>query len=184
MLVTSQRSTAQDFHPNIPKAWDDTEVARFEVPLAQRDRSPKHLSSKEYYALKVREVYRTYPHYDDGHVPAGYMGALKQKDREIVFFDPAHLRTEADWIRAGEEVFYWSPAYFAADRPLRWQTLTTIGIYPHARYVIRKKGVPEQTGNSCAACHVRILPNGTAAMGRNWTLPMSRTVVRACWRAK
>lgn len=164
-LVIAQRSAAQDFHPDIPKAWDDREVERFELPLAQRDRSPKYLSSKEYYALKVREVYRTYPLYADGHVPAGYMEALKQKDPEIVIFDSAHLRTEADWIRAGEEVFYWSPTYRAADRPGRSELSAKNGIHPYSRYVIRKKGAPEQTGNSCAACHVRILPDGTGVMG-------------------
>ena len=25
---------AQEFHPDIPKAWDDKEVANFELPLA------------------------------------------------------------------------------------------------------------------------------------------------------
>ena len=33
LLICS--SEAQEFHPNIPKAWDDKEVEGFEVPLAQ-----------------------------------------------------------------------------------------------------------------------------------------------------
>jgi hypothetical protein len=46
-----------DFHPNIPKAWDDKEVESMELPLAQRDRSPRYMTSAEYYALKVRPIY-------------------------------------------------------------------------------------------------------------------------------
>jgi hypothetical protein len=29
---------SQSFHPVIPRAWDDREVAAFQLPLAQRDR--------------------------------------------------------------------------------------------------------------------------------------------------
>ena len=34
-------SSAQDFHPDIPRVWDDNAIKDFEVPLAQRDRSPR-----------------------------------------------------------------------------------------------------------------------------------------------
>ena len=40
ILVLAETGSAQTFHPDIPKAWDDQEVARFETPLAQRDRWP------------------------------------------------------------------------------------------------------------------------------------------------
>ncbi len=79
-------AAAQTFHPDIPRAWDDKEVAQFEVPLAQRDRSPRYLSSEQYYALKVRPIYRTYPVYIAGRQPAGYMESLKQKEPEIIVF--------------------------------------------------------------------------------------------------
>jgi hypothetical protein len=52
MLAFCDTIGAQNFRPDIPKAWDDAGVARFETPLAQRDRSPRYLSAKDYYALK------------------------------------------------------------------------------------------------------------------------------------
>jgi len=39
MLAVAATGGEQAFHPEIPRAWDDKEVERFEVPLAQRDRS-------------------------------------------------------------------------------------------------------------------------------------------------
>ena len=107
-LTFAALAIAQSFRPEIPKVWDDEEVHKFEVPLAQRDRSPRHMSSAEYYALKVRPIYRTYPMYAPGREPAGYIESLKQKDPEIVF-DPSKLRTKADWIAAGKLVFESEP---------------------------------------------------------------------------
>src|SRR5215469_15452833 len=102
------------FHPKIPRAWDDHEVGAFQMPLAQRDRSPQFMSSKEYYALKVRPIYRTYPVYAPGREPAGYMESLKQKEPEVTF-DASKLRTKEDWIRAGEMVFDSAPEPVPAD---------------------------------------------------------------------
>jgi hypothetical protein len=77
--LLSASAAGQTFGPDIPRAWDDGEVEAFQVPLAQRDRSPRFLNSREYYAMKVRPVYRTYPVYAPGREPAGYMEGLKQK---------------------------------------------------------------------------------------------------------
>ena len=63
----------QEFYPNIPKAWDDKAVDALEVPLAQRDRSPRYMSTEEYYNLKVRPIYRSYAVYAKGREPAGYL---------------------------------------------------------------------------------------------------------------
>jgi len=104
LAATAGMGQAQSFHADIPKAWDDAEVARFEMPLAQRDRSPRYMSAAEYYALKVRPIYRSYPMYAPGQEPAGYIEYLKQKEPEIIF-DPLKLRTKEDWIKAGKQVF-------------------------------------------------------------------------------
>ena len=101
-------SGTQVARPDIPRAWDDREVATFQVPLAQRDRSPRFMTSEEYYKLTVRPIYRTYPIYLPGREPVGYLESLKQKEPEIVF-DPSKLQTESDWIRAGELVFDAAP---------------------------------------------------------------------------
>jgi hypothetical protein len=72
------RCWAQEFQPNIPRAWDDKAVQGLEVPLAQRDRSPRYMSAEEYYKLKVRPIYRSYPVYVKGREPAGYREWLKK----------------------------------------------------------------------------------------------------------
>ena len=71
---------AQEFHPDIPKAWDDNAVKDLELPLVQRDRSPRYLTGDEYYKLRVRPIYRTYPIYVNGKEPAGYIESLKQRE--------------------------------------------------------------------------------------------------------
>jgi hypothetical protein len=164
----------QEFHPNIPRAWDDKEVARVELPLAQRDRSPKYLTEQEYYARTVRVIYRTYPIYAPGRAPAGYLDELKKKEPEVIVFDASTLRTKDDWIRAGEAVFNDSPSPVPTG-PDGFRTppglsiafsVTREGIRPAERYVIRKKGLVEQsTGATCAGCHTRVLPDGTALPG-------------------
>ena len=170
ILSLTLTCSAQEFHLDIPRAWDDKEVARLEVPLAQRDRSPRYMSAEEYYALKVRPIYRTYPVYIAGREPEGYFESLKQKEPEIVF-DAAKLRTQEDWVRAGEAVFNVSTRVHAAEAGgLQISTgvaapVTREGIFPYQRYVVRQKGVVEIGGFSCAACHTRILSSGAVLPG-------------------
>lgn len=58
----------------------------------------------------MRTIYRGYPVYAPDKEPPGYMESLATKEPEVAF-DPAKLRTEADWIRAGEVVFT-APIFF------------------------------------------------------------------------
>src|SRR6516225_10239171 len=148
--------SGQAFHPDIPRTWEDREVAAFQVPLAQRDRSPRYLTSQEYYKLKVRPIYRTYPIYAPGREPAGYFQSLLQKEPEIVF-DASKLHTKEDWIRAGQLVFEdATEPQPAGPGPLPLPPAVQIrttrdGVIPYLRYVIRKKGVLEfGVATSCA----------------------------------
>jgi hypothetical protein len=160
------------FRPDIPKVWDDQAVATMEVPLVQRDRSPRYISSAEYYALPVRPIYRSYPMYVAGREPAGYLDSLKQKEPEILF-DPARLRTRADWIRAGKLVFESETLFFPASAPPssapRDCTVASDGqlqcFHGRTRYYIRKKGVLEVGTDSCSGCHTRLLPDGSVFEG-------------------
>jgi len=168
ILSLALTCSAQEFHPDIPRAWDDKAVEALEVPLAQRDRSPRYMSAEEYYKLKVRPIYRSYAVYVQGREPAGYIEALKQKDPEIVF-DPSKLHTKEDWIAAGRLVFEsdtrFSPAraLTADDIPLPASTISKDGMLPGfgARYYIREKGALELGVNSCAGCHTRVMPDGS-----------------------
>jgi mono/diheme cytochrome c family protein len=172
-LIPSLLGAAQEFHPDIPKAWDDKEVQSFELPLAQRDRSPKHISSEEYYKFKVRPIYRSYPAYAKGMEPAGYLESLKQKDPEIIF-DASKLHTKEDWIQGGRLVFesdiLFRPA--RAEQPLASEAgwpVSKEGVLPSFlagyRYYVRKKGVLETGINACANCHTSMLPDGSFLEG-------------------
>jgi len=173
---------AQTFHPNIPRAWDDHDVPGFELPLVLPDRSPRYLSEAEYYSLEVMPIYRGYPVYAPGREPAGYLDALKQKEPEIAF-DPAKLRTQEDWIRAGQIVFRAAREYQPADTGIAVSPdairslhipVTREGIMPFSEYVVRKKGVVELGVVSCAGCHTRVMPDGTAVEGAQGSFPWAR----------
>jgi hypothetical protein len=169
-LLTISALAAGDppFHPIIPRAWDDAAVESMELPLAQRDRSPRYMTSAEYYALKVRPIYRSYPVYAPGREPAGYLESLKQKDPEVLF-DPAKLRTKEDWIRAGKLVFESETAFFAISAtPITPRATCPVAsdgalvcFDPGTRYYVRKKGEVELGSNSCAGCHSAVLPDGS-----------------------
>jgi hypothetical protein len=157
----------------VPRVWDDQAIATLEVPLANPVGSPKHISSEFYYRIPVRPIYKTYPVYAPGREPAGYMEWLKQREPEIVWDDAGHkpsLRTQSDWIVAGEAVFD-APIYYT--RPprrvfrRRWVIRSGIkqtgapvskdGTLPYIRYVIRKKGTVDLGNFACGFCHSRVL---------------------------
>src|SRR3954467_2603864 len=89
--------------PLIPKAWDARELASFELPLVQADRSARHATPDYYYKLAVRPIYKSYPIYAPGREPAGYMDWLAQQE-PVLAFDTSRLASDADWIAAGEAV--------------------------------------------------------------------------------
>ena len=173
LAVAALGAGERAFHPDIPKVWDDAAVASMELPLAQRDRSPRYMTSAEYYALKGRPIYRSYPVYVKDREPAGYLDSLKQIDPEIIF-DPSKLHTKEDWIRAGKLVFESDTQFRPAPAAPRsadethWPVASdgTLPFCPPGfRYYIRKKGVVEVGTNSCAGCHTRILPDGSLFEG-------------------
>jgi hypothetical protein len=77
---------------------------QLEVPLPDPSFSPAAIPAHYYYRMPVRPIYKSYPVYAPGKEPPGYGDWLKQQEPEIVF-DAAKLKTEADWIKAGEIVF-------------------------------------------------------------------------------
>ncbi len=144
--------------------------------------------------MPVRPIYKSYPIYAPGREPPGYLDWLKQQEPEIVpetVFDPAWLKTEADWIKAGELVFDALTTYegeqggFVAVADVRnpaWyeQTGTPIakdGTMPFARYVIRKKGEVVVGNQSCAMCHIRVMADGTIIKGAQGNFPVDRVIV-------
>jgi hypothetical protein len=179
----------------IPRTWDDAEIAKHEVPLAFAAASPKHVSSDYYYRIPVRPIYKGYPVYAPGHEPAGYMEWLQQQEPVIVWDDKGHapeLKTQADWIRAGDIVF---DAALGGNtnitvedvRNPEWLLRTgtpvpSTGTLPWFQYIVRRKGVVELGNNSCAFCHTRVMPDLTILKGAQGNLPVQRAVAFR-WRA-
>jgi hypothetical protein len=165
---------AQEFHADIPRTWNENAVRDLELPLVRPERSPRYMTAKEYYALKVRPVYRSYPVYVRGKEPPGYIEWLKQREPEVIF-DPSSLRTKEDWIKAGMVVFQapivYSPAQLSLggrDVPAAFSKwVSSDGVLPGSRtsYVIRKKGVVETGSTACSACHTRLMPDGSFIEG-------------------
>jgi hypothetical protein len=161
VVLSSSVAFGQPFQPSIPKVWDDREIAEFELPNPAPHATPKHITSAYYYRIPPLVIYKTYSR----QPPAGmteekYVEWLNQQEPEIVF-DRSKLRTEADWIKAGEMVFR-AGARFSPNR--RGSLLP---------YVIRRRGELEIPGHACSNCHTGTLPDGTRFFGGPPKLPPS-----------
>ena len=92
------------------------------------------------------------------------MDQLKQQEPQSAF-NTGELKTEADWIQAGERVFdspisYDNIAEISDIKNPEWYEklrvpVTKDGTLPWFRYVIREKGKVELGTLSCAMCHTR-----------------------------
>ena len=186
VLVSSSGTvhvTASNFSPRIPRVWDDAEMASLQLPLADTTASPKQISSDFYYRIPVRTIYKNYPVYAPGKEPAGYLEWLKQQEPQSTF-DAAALKTEADWIRAGELVFdsaisYGDIAQVSDVRNPQWferlhVPATRDGTLPWFRYVVREKGKVELGTISCALCHTRVMSDGTVVKGAQGNFPFEK----------
>jgi len=161
--------------PDIPKVWTDDAVRQLEVPLARAEFSPQHISSADYYRIPERQIYRTYPVYHPDREPDGYQSWLEQREPEVAF-DATTLKTEQDWIAAGELIFNaptsFGPVFFGADQ-LRdasfiketGMPVARDGTIPFATWVIREKGKVELGSMGCNTCHTRVLDDGAIIVG-------------------
>jgi hypothetical protein len=180
----SGQSHGKKFLTRIPRTWNERALQSQQIPLANRAMSPKQISADYYYRMPVRPIYKSYPVYYPDREPRGYWESLKLKEPEIVF-DESRLRTAADWIKAGELVFD-APIEFVSDGTLYSETrgrawydinhvpLTKEGVMPFMRYVVRQKGKVELGILSCAACHTRVMPDGSTIKGAQGNFPDDR----------
>jgi hypothetical protein len=167
--------------PVIPPFWDADLLHDYELPLATPAMSPSHVSRDYYYALAERPLFKSYPIYHPDREPAGYLERLRAATPERVF-EPANLKTDADWIAAGRDVFempidYGGPIVTVANvRDAAWYSrhrmpLTKDGTLPFARYVVREKGKVEVGNLACSMCHTRVMADGTAILGAQGNFP-------------
>jgi hypothetical protein len=179
---------ASAFAAEIPRAWEQSAVDTLEIPLASSRYSPIHIDEAGYYRIPERVIYKSYPVYAPGREPANYENWLKSLEPEVVF-DSARLKTEAEWVAAGEIVFNaatsFQPLFFTA-RDLRdpafFKTSGTPvakdGTIPFARWVVRRKGVVELGSMGCNTCHTRVLEDGTVVPGAQGNNPNDRQGAR------
>jgi hypothetical protein len=170
---------------SIPKTWDDEAIRSLQIPLADARVSQKPISSTYYYRMPVRAIYKSYEVYRRDREPRGYMDQLKRKAPQIIF-DASKLKSEADWTKAGEMVFD-APIEFVGDgtlyseiRGMDWFVknkvpVTSEGVMPFMRWVVREKGKVELGILACAQCHTRVMPDGTIIKGAQGNFPDDRT---------
>lgn len=192
VLVTSgnAQKTPARWKTDIPKTWIDDEIAALEIPLYDPANSPKHIPSEYYYRIPVRPIYKSYAVYAPGKEPPGYFERLSKQEPEIIF-DAEKLKTEQDWIRAGELVFDApistgklggnGPNSELYLRDLKWYERTRApiandGTLPFYRYVISEKGKIEIGILSCAMCHTRVMPDGRILKGAQGNFPFDRAM--------
>jgi len=174
----------------IPKTWEDAAIASVTLPLAVADASPVQVSSKYYYGIPVRPIYKSYPVYHPAKEPPGYIDRLKQQE-PVIAFDPSTLKSPQDWINAGELVFDAALSYGSIAGPrsnlyLRdpaWHQyvgtpVAKDGTVPFYRYVITKKGTIDISVFSCAMCHTRVMPDGSIVKGAQGNFPFDRALAR------
>ena len=188
--VVAWAQSTTSWQPDIPRTWTDDAVAAFELPLASPAHSPQHVSEQYYYALPERVIWKSYPIYPPEHEPPGYRDRLAQLDPEVVF-DPATLVTERDWIRGrcaglpgahrvrpGRSSARCRRAPMGQDNRLE---LTSDGVFPWARWVIREKGKLEVANLSCAMCHTRLMADGSVIEGAQGNFPFEQITA---WRIR
>jgi hypothetical protein len=180
-IVSAQTQPAGSYRPDIPKAWDGEAVRTMELPLVGLGEAATHISAEEYYRLTVRKIYRSYPVYHPDREPKDYQEWLQNRE-PVIEFDVSKLKTQADWIKAGEQIFQGASDRAASAesnivnsrRAERFQAaaipVAADGSVPFWRYIIREKGKVE-LASGCAACHVRVLPDGTVVPGAQGNLP-------------
>jgi len=69
----------------VPRAWDASELAAFEMPLVNAGASARHVSPDFYYRMPIRPIYKSYPIYEPGREPLGYTAWLERQEPEIAF---------------------------------------------------------------------------------------------------
>ena len=162
--------------PLAPRTWDEHALTEWATPLAGLNARPGHFSEAEYYRAPVDNL-RTYPVYYPGREPAGYWEML-QRVGPTPLIEPATLKTDEDWVRAGKRVFdeYDVPAFriaapraiAAARDPLTFARAPVKarpdGTLPDLRWVPTAEGVKLTLAN-CASYHTKQLNDGTLVYG-------------------
>jgi len=165
------------FKPAIPKVWDVEKIKTLHLPYPDSSIKITPPSEEYYYQLKERVSFKTYPFYMPGREPDGYYESLAKLD-PVINFNEAELKTEADWIKAGELIYDLPQNFFPIDSAMlaalpalgkTWEKngiqTNKNGIIPFLQIVVRQKGKPELGLLSCGTCHSKLMPDGELLKG-------------------
>lgn len=169
----------------VPKVWDEAALARWLTPLAGLNARPTHLSEAEYYSLPVENL-RSYPVYFPDREPPGYWEKLQHLGPQSLI-EPEKLKTEADWIAAGERVFeeadhfnlrIFDPILVAQVRARGFLLAQGTVPFPDGtldllRWVPTPRGIALSVPG-CAGCHVLHRADGTQIIGAPSLAEVSR----------
>jgi hypothetical protein len=159
-----------------PVTWDEAALREWATPIAGLNVRPGHFSAEEYHKAPVDNL-RTYPVYFPGREPAGYWEMLQSVGPKPLI-EPQTLRSDADWVRAGQRVFdeYDIAAFRVLDPKVVSLARTPQGfeksrVQPRAdgtlsdlRWIPTSRGVALGLLN-CGACHTRLMQDGTLVRG-------------------
>jgi hypothetical protein len=161
----------------IPKTWDMKRLHSMHLPLPDTSIKKNPVSEEYYYQLPERVAYKTYPFYMPGNEPKGYYEWLGKQEPEIIF-NPADLKTDSDWIKAGEIIYDLPILYQVMDSAFQaslpdlekhWRKggfpITPEGALPFLSIVVREKGRIEMGLASCGYCHTKVMPDGNVLKG-------------------
>ena len=186
LALASGADETKTWKPNIPKVWDEAELADWMTPLAGLSVRPTHIPAKEYYAIPEYNL-RSYPVYLPGREPKGYWEMLQRVGPQRLF-EPEKLKTEADWIAAGERIFEeaTNPQQATLDQHLIAQMRDPEFMKRHdarslpdgtillLRWLPTSRGVGLAGGGLCGGCHTLRGLDGTRIPGVSRLANVSR----------
>jgi hypothetical protein len=178
--------TVKHLSEEIPKTWDEEKLYSSLLPLVDTSIKVKPVPEEYYYRIPERVIYKTYPMYMPGREPKDYFEWLRKQD-PIVMFNPASLKTEEDWIKAGETIFDMPTGFIPIDSAFisslpslakNWNKIGTPvikeGIIPFLTLVVKEKGILQLGILSCGMCHTKVMPDGNSLKGAQGNYPFDR----------
>ena len=173
LALVAALSYAQTRRPaakrQIPKVWDEAALAEWATPVAGLNVRPGHVSEQEYYGAPI-DNHRTYPVYSVDREPPGYWEMLQTVGPKPLI-EPEKLRTDREWIQAGQRVFEeldhfamrsYDPKVIAAVRALK--ATGPDGRVGSARWIPTARGLAVGLSN-CESCHARREADGRRIPG-------------------
>lgn len=170
---------------DIPRLWDMKKLKTAHLPLVDKSITVEPIPEDVYNNIPERIAYKTYPLYLYGREPKGYYEWLLKQEPEIVF-DVAKIKTEEDWIKAGDIIYEMPQSFdFYLDTSMNLALLEEIsrdfvsshmpvskeGIIPFFSLVVREKGRIEVGTFACGNCHNKVMPDGSVLKGGQGNYP-------------